>query len=106
MQSISVDNKASVELIGDDVIEEYYIVKLKLSILLRQEELLKDKIKRTMTINNISSALTDKIDLFCKKAERVFYPKEKIEEYVPREILERIKTIKEIIILTAKIKKF
>jgi len=48
---------------------------------------------------------TEKIDLFCRKSERTWYPKDKIEEFVPNDILEKIKSVKEIVYLLTRLKK-
>ena len=58
-----------------------------------------------MINNGISKYNTEKIDIFCRKSERTSYPKDKIEEFVPNDILEKIRSIKEIIYLFTRLKK-
>jgi len=86
------------------VLDEYYKVKLELSKLLKREEELKEQIKKAMTDNQLSNIHTDNMDLFCKRVERVLYPKDKVEELVPEELLEKIRTVKEAIVLVTKLK--
>jgi len=45
------------------------------------------------------------MDIFCRKSERAWYPKDKIEEFVPNDILEKIKSVKEIVYLLTRLKK-
>ncbi len=52
-------------------------------------------------IKNINSP---NMFLSCHKSERISYPKNKVEEYVPKEILSKIRTVSEVFILQAKLK--
>ncbi len=90
--------------VDKDIIEEYYTIKKELMELQKREEELKDTIKQAMTKANTPEIHSDLMDLYCKKVERVTYPKEKIERLVPEDILEKIRTINESIILTTKLK--
>jgi len=95
---------SDIEVIAKEIIEEYYNVKLQLNNLLKKEETLKEIIKKAMIENDVPKMFTEKMELFCRKVDKVFYPKEKIEEFVPVEILEKIKEVRETIILSAKLK--
>ena len=53
---------------------------------------------------NANELHSEFMDLYCKKAERITYPKEKIERYVPDDILNKIRTVSESIILITKLK--
>lgn len=98
-------NASEINLIEPEIINEYYKIKIELDKLQKIEEELKNKIKKVMTDNNLPKIHTDKINIYCKKIERIFYSKEKIESYVPEEIKEKIREKKETIILTSKIRK-
>lgn len=91
-------------IVDKDTIEEYYSIKRELIELQKREEELKDTIKLAMTEKNTSEIHSDLMDLYCKKVERITYPKEKIEKFVPSNILEKIRTVNEIIVLTTKLK--
>ncbi len=93
-----------VGIVDKDVIEEYYHIKRELIELQKREEELKDTIKLAMTEKNTHEIHSDLMDLYCKKVERITYPKEKIERFVPSSILEKIRTVNESIILTTKLK--
>ncbi len=95
---------SEIQAIDKSIIDEYYEVKLELTKLLKKEEELKNIIKKQMIDNNIPKINTEKMDLFCKKIQRILYPKKKIEEFVPEEIREKIKEIREIIVLSARLK--
>lgn len=91
-------------IVDKNIIEEYYHIKKELIELQKREEELKETIKHAMTEKKVFEIHSDLMDLYCKKAERVTYPKEKIEKYVPENILEKIKTVNEITVLIAKLK--
>jgi len=95
---------SEIDLIDPIVIEEYRKVKLELNKLQKKEEELKNKLKDVMVTNNLPKIYTDKIEIFCKRIERIMYPKQKIELYVPEDIREKIREKKEIIVLSSKIK--
>lgn len=95
---------SEIQALDKSIIDEYYKVKLELTKLLKKEDELKQIIKKAMTDNKIQKINTEKIDLFCKKIQRILYPKKKIEEFVPKEIREKIKEIRETIVLTTKLK--
>ncbi len=100
----SFTSAADVSIVDKDILEEYYHIKRELTELQKREEELKDTIKNAMTEKNVNELHFAFMDLYCKKAERVTYPKEKIEQYVSEDILSRIRTVNEIIILTTKIR--
>ncbi|GEM_PF-6514775 len=87
-----------------EVIEEFYHIKKELIALQKREEELKETIKKGMTEKNVGEIRNAFMDLYCKNAEKVFYPKEKIERLVPEEILEKIRIINKSIVLIAKLK--
>ncbi|MBI4439269.1 hypothetical protein HY640_05020 [Candidatus Woesearchaeota archaeon] len=90
--------------VDKDTLEEYYIIKGQLVKLQKREEELKETIKSAMVKNSISELHSEFMELYCKKAERVTYPKEKIEKYVPDDILSKIRTVNESIVLITKLK--
>jgi|SRR3989338_2989822 len=102
--STSFKSAADVGIVDKDTLEEYYNVKRELVELQKREEELKDTIKNAMVGKNANELHTNFMDLYCKKAERVTYPKEKIEKYVPDDILNKIRIVSESIILIAKLK--
>ena len=91
-------------IVDRDVIEEYYNIKKELLELQKREEELKDMIKLAMTEKNVLEIHSNLMDLYCKRVERITYPKEKIEKFVPSDVLEKIRTVNEIIVLTTKLK--
>ncbi len=93
-----------VGVVDNDILKEYYSIKRELIKLEKREEELKETIKFAMTEKNTPEIHSDLMDLYCKKVERITYPKEKIERFVPENILEKIKTVSESIILTTKLK--
>ena len=93
-----------VGVVDKEVIEEYYHIKRELTELQKREEELKDAIKLAMTEKNTPEIHSDWMDLYCKKVERITYPKEKVEKFVPSSILEKIRTVNETIVLTTKLK--
>lgn len=97
---------SQIEILDNKLIDEYYELKIRLNELLRREEELKEIIKNAMVANDIPKIYTNKMNLFCKKVDMVIYPKNKIEEFVPESILEKIKIIRETVILSAKLKKY
>jgi len=88
-----------------ELIDNYYKIKVELNKLLKREKELKESIKTEMITKGISKYNTEKMDIFCRKSERAWYPKDKIEEFVPDDILEKIKSVKEIIYLLTRLKK-
>jgi predicted RecB family nuclease len=86
------------------LLDEYYYVKLQLVKWEKQEEQLKENIKRLMFDRHIKNINSPNMFLSCHKSERVSYPKNKVEEYVPEEILSKIRTVSELLILQAKLK--
>jgi len=90
--------------VDKDIIEEYYNLKKELILLQKREEELKDVIKQAMIKANTSEIHSDLMDLYCKRIERVTYPKEKIERFVPNNILDKIRTVNESIILITRLK--
>ena len=95
---------SDIPLIDKEILDEYYQLKLELSKLTKREEELKETIKKTMTDYNCPYIHTQNMDLFCKRVERVLYPKDKVEAFVPQDLLEKIKTLKETIVLSAKLR--
>lgn len=91
-------------IIDKEIIEEYYTIKRELTELQKREEELKDTIKLAMTEKSIPEIHSDLMDLYCRKVERITYPKEKIERFVPENILDKIRTVNESIILTTRLK--
>lgn len=57
-----------------------------------------------MIEKNASEINSDLIDIYCRTIERITYPKEKIERFVPQEIIEKIKTLNKSVILTTRFK--
>ncbi|MBI3033432.1 hypothetical protein HYY69_08215 [Candidatus Woesearchaeota archaeon] len=94
----------SISIIDQNILTQYYDIKVQLKKLEEKEEELKNIIKNTMLENNLPQIHTAFMDIFCKKIERVIYTKEKVELYVPTEILDKIKTVKESVVLTTKLK--
>jgi len=93
------------QIIESSIIDEFYEIRKKINELQIKEESLKERIKKTMLDNNIPKIVTDKMDIFCRKVERMFYPKDKIEEMLSEEIKATIREVKETIVLSTKIKK-
>ncbi len=91
-------------IVGKDILEEYYHIKKELLGLQKREEELKNTIKLAMTEKNTPEIHSDLMDLYCKKVERITYPKEKIERFVPSAILEKIRTVHETIVLITTLK--
>ena len=91
-------------IVDKDILEEYYNIKRELVELQKREEVLKATIKDAMVENKVNELHSEFLELYCKKAERITYPKEKIEKYVPDDILNKIRTVKESIILITKLK--
>src|SRR3989344_8928084 len=90
---------ADIGIVDKDIIVEYYNIKKELIELQKREEELKNTIKRAMTENNTPEIHDELMDLYCKKLERITYPKEKVERLVPENILEKIRTRNEVTIL-------
>lgn len=97
-------NASDVPQLDQKLLDEYYYAKIQLSKWERQEQELKDQIKSFMIDKNIQKLNTEHMFLTCNKVERITYPKGKVEEFVPQEILEQIRTITETIVLQTKIK--
>jgi len=100
----SFKQATDIGIVDKDIIEEYYNVKKELIELSKREEELKDTIKLAMTEKHADIIHNELMDLYLKKSERVTYPKEKIERFVPQNLLEKIRTVNEITILTTKLK--
>ena len=98
-------SKERKDILDPKLIDNYYEIKIELNKLIEKEKELKEKIKTEMINNSISKYNTEKMDIFCRKSERTSYPKDKIEEFVPNDILEKIKSVKEIIYLLTRLKK-
>ncbi|GEM_PF-5483549 len=88
-----------------ELIDDYYRIKTELNKLLIRENELKERLKTEMIKKGLSRYITEKMDIFCRKSERTSYPKDKIEEFVPEYILEKIKSVKEIVYLLTRLKK-
>ena len=97
-------NKMSEEKIPKELLEEYYNAKVELIKISKREETLKNMIRRLMEDNDIKNINNDKMELIYREVERINYPKSKIEQFVPDEIKEKIKTIIKTSFLVAKIK--
>src|SRR3989344_696349 len=91
------------QIIESSIIDEFYEIRKKINELQIKEESLKERIKKTMLDNNIPKIVTDKMDIFCRKVQRMFYPKDKIEEMLSEEIKATIREVKETIVLSTKI---
>ncbi|MDP2750665.1 MAG: hypothetical protein Q8O89_07585, partial [Nanoarchaeota archaeon] len=102
--STSFKPAADVGIVDKDTLEEYYHVKREFIELQKREEELKDIIKAAMVEKKVNALHSEFMNLYCKKIERIVYPKEKIERYVPDDILNKIRTVSESIILTTKLK--
>ena len=97
-------NASEIQLIDQKLLDEYYYAKLQLTKWEKQETELKEQVKKLMIDREIKNLKTQNMLLICHKSERVSYPKDKIEEYVPEDILSRIRVVSEIVILQAKLK--
>lgn len=97
-------NASDIPLTDQKILDEYYYVKLQLRKLEEKEHQLKEGIKNMMLNSNIKNINTQNMFLSCHKVERILYPKEKIETFVPKDILDKIRTVSESIVLTAKLK--
>jgi hypothetical protein len=86
------------------MLDEYYYVKLQLSKWEKQEQQLKENIKKLMIDKSIKNINTPNMFLSCHKSERITYPKDKIESYVSEDILSQIRVVTELTILQAKLK--
>ncbi|HIH31589.1 TPA: hypothetical protein HA235_02680 [Candidatus Woesearchaeota archaeon] len=93
-----------VGIVDKDTLEEYYNIKRELMALQKREEELKETIKQAMIEKHADTITNELMDLCLKKIEKITYPKENIERLVPQDLLEKIRTIKEIIVLTTKLK--
>jgi hypothetical protein len=91
-------------LVDQKLLDDYYYVKLQLTKWEKEEDALKERIKRLMHDRNIKNINSQNMFLSCHTVERVTYPKNKVEEFIPQELLEKIKTIKECIVLQARLK--
>lgn len=87
------------------LIDDYYKIKIELNKLIGIEKELRERIKTRMIENDIRRYDTEKMDISCRKYERMSYPKDKIEKFVPDDILEKIKSVKEIVCLLTRLKK-
>ena len=100
----SFKSAADIGVVDKDTLEEYYNVKRELVELQKREQELKDTIKDAMVEKKVNELHSEFMDLYCKKTERITYPKEKIERYVPDDILRKIRIVNESIILITKFK--
>ena len=100
-----VQSQERKSMLDPKLIDDYYRIKIELNKLLLRENELKERLKAEMVNMGISKYNTEKMDIFCRKSERTSYPKDKIEEFVPNDILEKIKLVKEIIYLFTRLKK-
>ena len=104
-KDVAIQRQERRGILDPELVDDYYKIKIEISELLRKENELKERIKTEMIDKGISKYNTEKIDIFCRKSERVWYPKDKIEEFVPNDILEKIKSVKEIVYLLTRLKK-
>lgn len=95
---------SDIGIIDRTILEEFYNVKKELIKLGKREEELKNTIKKTMIEKNVSEINSERMDIYCKTVDRVTYPKEKIERFVPQEIIEKIKTLNKSVILQTRFK--
>ena len=96
-KEVAVQSQEGKSMLDPKLIDDYYRIKIELNKLLLRENELKERLKAEMVNMGISKYNTEKMDIFCRKSERTSYPKDKIEEFVPNDILEKIKLVKEII---------
>lgn len=104
-KEIAVQSQERKNMLDSKLIDDYYRIKIELNKLLIKENELKERLKTEMINKCISKYNTQKMDIFCRKSERTSYPKDKIEEFVPGDILEKIKSVKEIVYLLTRLKK-
>ncbi len=95
----------SAEALDPELMDEYYETKAALDRLQKRENELKEIIKKEMVKKGISQYDSERMVVFCRKFERVWYPKERIEEFVPEDILGKIRAVKEILQLFTKLRK-
>lgn len=95
---------SDIGIVDKDLLEEYYNIKKELQELTTREEELKETIKVAMTERQADVIQNEYMDIFLKKAQRVTYPKEKIERLCPPNLLEQIRTTNTITILSVKLK--
>ena len=88
--------------IDEEILRRYYTLKKQLSVLLKEEDLLKERIKSAMLGSKQNKLSIEQMDFFCKTFERISYPKEKIEMFVPQEIKDLIRFKKEVVVLVTK----
>lgn len=98
-------DKSPEEVVHQEVLKEYYKVKKELERLKKREEGIKSVIKNAMLDKNVSEINTDFMDVFCRQTERITYPRMKVEQFVPSDILEKIQQVSRNVILMAKLKK-
>ena len=84
--------------------EEYFKVKTEWDKLDKKKNELGIKIKDIMTKNNLPRVSFDKFDAIVWKSKCVNYFKKKVEEIVPEELLDKIRTISERVYLKVKSK--
>ena len=104
-KDIAIRSQERKDMLDPELIDDYYRIKIELNKLIKREEELKERIKTEMIHKGISKYNTEKMDIFCRKFERTSYPKDKIEEFVPNDILEKIRSVKEIVYLLTRLKK-
>lgn len=86
------------------ILDDYFFVKKELVELQKREEELKETIKKIMVEKKISEIVSDNLFVYCKKITRIVYPKDKIERFVPEDILTRIRTRSDTFVLSTKFK--
>ncbi len=105
MNDVNFVSADELPIIDEEILNKYYMVKKQLSILLKEEDILKEHIKKAMSYSKINHLSIEKMDFFCKTLERISYPKDKVELYVPSEIKDLIRLKKEVVVLVTKEKK-
>ncbi len=97
-------NKEDNNFIDENIFKDYFEIKKNIFELNKKEEMLKNKIKLFMEEKNLSNLNTENINFSIKKQLRTFYPKEKIEKEISKDILDKIRVSQEISVFLAKIK--
>lgn len=93
-----------IEVIDKETLNEFYNIKKNIFELQKKEEELKETIKKIMIEKKVSEIQSDNMYVYCKNVKRIIYPKEKIEKLIPEELLNKIRTKSEIIVLSTKLK--
>ena len=105
MEEVNFKSADEIPIIEEEIIERYYLIKKELSKLEKEEDNLKEIIKKKMSNANLKNIITDKMDLFYNEIERISYPKEMIEKFVSTEIKDQIRLKNKIVVFVGKIKK-